>query len=49
MADQPSAFTMAVIRMAQHILEARRARQAAEADERRSTMRVVKSDRSDAA
>jgi hypothetical protein len=49
MAEQPDALTMAAIRMAQHILEARRARQAAEEAERRRTMRLVKPDRSDAA
>lgn len=49
MAEQPDALTMAAIRMAQHILEARRARRQAEDDERRRTMRLVKSDRSDAA
>lgn len=41
MADQPSTFTMAAIRMAQHILEARRARQMAEDAERRGRMTVV--------
>jgi hypothetical protein len=42
--EQPSALTMAAIRMAQHILEARRARAAAEEAERRRTMQLVKSD-----
>lgn len=48
MAEQPSELTMAAIRMAQHILEARRAR-AAENAEQRGKMQLVKSDRSDAA
>jgi hypothetical protein len=48
-AEQPSALTIAAIRMAQHILEARRARAAAEEAERRRRMQLVKSERSDAA
>jgi hypothetical protein len=48
-AEQPSALTIAAIRMAQHILEARRARAAAEEAQRRRRMQLVKPDRSDAA
>lgn len=49
MAEQPSAVAIAAIRMAQHVLEARLARQAAETTERRGKMQLVKSERSDAA
>lgn len=45
MAEHPSQLTVAAVQMAQHVLEARRARQAAEAAERRRTMQLVKSDR----
>ena len=49
MAEQPSPLIAAAIAMAQHVLEARRARQAAEEAERRRTMRVVKPKRTEAA
>ncbi len=42
MAEQPSALAIAAIRMAQHVLEARRARQTAELDERRRRLALVK-------
>jgi hypothetical protein len=45
MADQPSALALAAIQMAQHILEARHARQAADEAEPRRTMRLVKNER----
>ena len=48
MAEQPSAITIAAIRMAEHILEARRRREAERSDRRR-TMRIVKSEDPEAA
>ena len=45
MAENPRPLTLAAIKMAQHVLEARRARQAAEEAERRRTMRLVKNER----
>ena len=49
MAEQPSPLARAAIVMARHVLEARRAREAAERDERRRTMRVVDPKRTEAA
>lgn len=49
MSEQPSAVAIAAIRMAQHVLEARRERQAAEEAERRRRMQLVKTDRTEAA
>lgn len=47
--EQPSTLAIAAIRMAQHVLETRRERQAVEDAARRATMRVVKSKRTEAA
>jgi hypothetical protein len=41
MAEHPSRLALAAIQMAQHVLEARRARRAAEEAERRRTMQLV--------
>lgn len=48
-AEQPSPLALAAIQMAQHVLEARRARQAAERGDRRRRLVVVKRDETEAA